>query len=296
MRLGLVPNPKFAQMLLVAVLLTASMITFPGIGRAQSGKRVALVVGNNAYTMLPSDKQLNNAINDARAIREAVRGLGFEVIYAENADRSTFIEKLSDLAARLDKDDTAFFFFAGHGVSLSGANYLLPSDIPVPRNTGRAEEGRLADFAIAETQVVERIAASGARVAVLVLDACRDNPLQSADRRSLGASRGLQAQPTRGVFSIYSASFGQAALDRLGPNDTHANSLFTRVFLEKLITPGIDLKVVATETRKQVSALAQAFGAEQIPAYYDQLLGGDVFLAGPVRPAQNRSYPERDTS
>ncbi len=99
MRPGVVRSPKFVPMLLVAALLAASTIIFPGIGFAQSGKRVALVVGNNAYTRLPPDKQLNNAINDARAVREAVRGLGFEVIYAENADRSTFIEKLSDLAA-----------------------------------------------------------------------------------------------------------------------------------------------------------------------------------------------------
>jgi general L-amino acid transport system substrate-binding protein len=118
-------------------------------------------------------------------------------------------------------------------------------------------------------------------VSVLVLDACRNNPLQGSDRRSLGSARGLsQSQPARGVFSIYSAGHNQEALDRLGPDDTHPNSVFTRVFIEKLKLPGIDLKVVATETRRAVAALAEKVGHEQYPAYYDQILGGDVYLAG----------------
>ena len=244
-------------------------------------KRVALVVGNNAYVSLGADKQLLNAISDARLMRTTLQGLGFEVLYGENLDRRSLIDRLFDLAGRLGKEDTAFFFFAGHGVSLSGANYLLPSDVPAPRASGRAEEGRLAEQAIAETTVIERITAAGTRVAIVVLDACRDNPLQAADRRSLGATRGLaQSQPVRGVFSIYSAGFGQTALDRLGPDDRHPNSVFTRVFIEKLKTRGLDLRAMVTQTRGIVVEMAQQVGHDQFPAYYDQVIGGDVYLAG----------------
>ena len=259
-------------------------LVFAQADSAYAQKRVALVVGNNAYPQLAADKQLTNAISDARAMRDALQGLGFEVLYGENLDRRTLVDRLFDLTARLNKDDTALFFFAGHGVSFSGANYLLPSDVPAPRATGRAEEGRLAEQAIAETTIVERITATGARVAILVLDACRDNPLQAADRRSVGATRGLVVNaPARGVFSIYSAGFGQAALDRLGPDDRHPNSVFTRVFIEKLKTPGLDLKAVATQTRNTVVEMVQKVGHDQFPAYYDQVIGGDIYLAGSER-------------
>lgn len=271
---------QFQLRSMAAVLGVLSGLMMFG-GSASAEKRVALVVGNNAYPNLPANMQLRNAISDARAVRDALKGLGFDVFYGENLDRNALVNRTFDLASRLSPGDTAFFFFAGHGVSFSGANYLLPTDVPAPRGSGRAEEGRLADLALAETQVIERITASAARVAIVVLDACRDNPLQAADRRSIGYTRGLaQTAPPRGVFSIYSAGFGQAALDRLGPDDRHPNSVFTRVFVDKLKTPGIDLKVVATETRRAVAALAEKAGHEQFPAYYDQIVGGDVYLAG----------------
>jgi tetratricopeptide (TPR) repeat protein len=247
-----------------------------------TGRRVALVIGNDRYPNLSADAQLANATNDARAVKRTLEGLGFEVLYGENLDRRAFVDKLSDLTSRLDKDAIALFYFAGHGVAFSGANYLLPSDIPRPRPTaeGRGEEARLADQAIAEAQVIERITDSGARVAIAVLDACRDNPLRSSTVRSLGSARGLaQSPPAEGLFSIYSAGFGQQALDRLGPEDHNPNSVFTRVFIEKLKTPGLDLQAVATETRRGVVALAKKIGHSQFPAYYDQITG-DVYLAG----------------
>ena len=244
------------------------------------GRRIALVIGNDRYPNLSADRQLTNAVNDARAVKATLEGLRFEVLYGEDLDRRALVDRLFDLAARLGKDDIAFFYFAGHGVSFSGANYLLPSDIPTPHATGRAEEGRLADQAIAETQVIERITGSGARVAIVVLDACRDNPLRGTDTRAIGSSRGLSlGQPAQGVFSIYSAGFGQGALDRLGPDDHNPNSVFTRVFIQKLKTPGLDLKAVATETRRTVVELAQKVGQIQFPAYYDQI-SSEVYLAG----------------
>jgi invasion protein IalB len=267
------PAAALAIALAVGALIAA--------GPALAQKRLALVVGNNAYPNLGADKQLNNAISDARAVRDTLKGLGFEVLHGENLDRRALVDRLFDFTARLGKDDTAFFFFAGHGVSFSGANYLLPSDIPAPRAGGRAEEGRLAEQAIAETTLIEQITAAGARVAVVVLDACRDNPLQAADRRSVGGTRGLaQSQPAKGVFAIYSAGFGQTALDRLGPDDRNPNSVFTRAFVEKLKTPGLDLRAVATQTRALVVEMARKIGHDQFPAYYDQVIGGDVYLAG----------------
>jgi uncharacterized caspase-like protein len=82
-------------------------------GPALAQKRLALVVGNNAYPNLGADKQLNNAIGDARAVRETLKGLGFEVLHGENLDRRALIDRLFDFTARLGKDDTAFFSLPG---------------------------------------------------------------------------------------------------------------------------------------------------------------------------------------
>jgi uncharacterized caspase-like protein/uncharacterized protein YecT (DUF1311 family) len=271
-----------ARALLIAALTALGLsVSMLAASSPAAARRVALVVGNNLYSKLAPEQQLTNAVNDAKAVRDTLAGLGFQVIFGETLERRTLIERLFDMAALLGKDDVAFFFFAGHGVSFNGANYLLPSDIPAPRASGRAEEGRLADLAVAETQVMERITQSGARVTIIVLDACRNNPLQDSGRRSVGSSRGLvQSQPAKGVFSIYSAGFGQEALDRLDDDDHDPNSVFTRVFIKQLKTPGLDLRDVATRTRRSVVEMAQKVGHEQYPAYYDQLVAGDIYLAG----------------
>ena len=158
-------------------------------GAAFAERRVALVIGNDRYDELSDREQLHNAVNDARAMKAALQQLEFEVDIGENLDRKQFIDKLSSFGSRVQKGDLAFFFYAGHGVSFSGANYLLPRDIPQPRSNGRDEERRLSELSVAETSVVERLREAGARVAVLVLDACRDNPLATGQDRSTGGSR-----------------------------------------------------------------------------------------------------------
>jgi hypothetical protein len=250
--------------LIAGLLLGLCALAVP----AHAQKRVALVVGINAYPNLASDKQLHNAVNDARTMRDALQGLGFTVVYGEDLTRHLLTEKLYEFTRQLGRDDTAFVFFAGHGVSFSGANYLLPSDIPAPSGAGAAEEGRLANRALAEAEIVRQIEAVGARLLVLVLDACRDNPLQIAGR-TLGNSRGLQRVEfqTRGLMSIY--------------------SVFTRVFVEKLKIPGLDLRAVTVQTRREVHRIAETVGHEQVVAYYDTLLHGEVYLAGrPPEPSR----------
>jgi caspase domain-containing protein len=238
--------------------------------------RLALVIGNDRYDGLPADEQLNNAVNDARAMKKALERLNFQVDIGENLDRNEFIERLSDFSARLQPGDIAFFFYAGHGVSFSGANYLLPRDVPAPRANGRDEEDRLADHAVAETRIVERIRSAEARVAVIVLDACRDNPLVPPGGRSIGKSRGLAPPPlAHGVLTLYSAGAGEKATD-LGEGD----SLFTGVLVKELTTPGFGLRELAYKTQSEVAALASARGLIQEPGVYSQIIGEDVYLFG----------------
>ena len=94
---------------------------------ALAEKRVALVVGNNDYRNVP---KLQKAVNDARAMGDTLRKLGFEVMVAENQTRQGFAESLLAFDNTVEQGDTAFFFFAGHGFEIAGQNYLLPTDIP----------------------------------------------------------------------------------------------------------------------------------------------------------------------
>src|SRR5262245_47741217 len=97
---------------------------------AHAEKRVALVVGNDVYQNLAADQQLRKAVNDARTVGLALERIGFEVMRGENLGRQQLVDRLDEMTRRLAQGDVAFFFFAGHGVSINGGNYILPSDIP----------------------------------------------------------------------------------------------------------------------------------------------------------------------
>jgi formylglycine-generating enzyme required for sulfatase activity len=200
------------------------------------------------------------------------------------------VDQIDAFARRLSAGDTAFFFFSGHGVSLGGANYILPADIP---DVEADQESRLARTALAEHDIVSDVQARGVRVAVVVLDACRTNPFARPGGKGVGGERGLAPPPqVRGVFSLYAASSGQAARDRLSDDDRNPNSVFSRVLVPALTKPGLDLTALAYEVREEVARVAKNAGYVQEPSYYDGTIGGRVYLAGlpqgggrPVTPA-----------
>jgi predicted metalloprotease len=257
---------------------------------AHAEKRVALVIGNDRYANLPADQQLRKAVNDARAVGDALGRIGFDVIRGENLGRLALLAKFDELTQRLEPGDTAFFFFAGHGVAVNGGNYILPTDVP---NVGPGQDTLLARVALGETDIVGDLQGRGVRVAIVVLDACRNNPFKKPGVRGVGGERGLtRIEPVRGVFSIYSAGIGQTALDRLGDADANPNSVFTRVFVPAIGKPGLSLGDLAVEVREEVARLALTVSHDQLPAYYDQTAGGRVYLAG-LPQASTAAEPSR---
>ncbi|MEY9466414.1 hypothetical protein ABH973_006827 [Bradyrhizobium ottawaense] len=270
----------------VAALAAACLASLATPALAE--KRVALVVGNDLYPNLPADRQLKKAANDATTIADALRSLGFEIVLGTNLGRQGMIDRLADFTARLEPGDTAAVFYAGHGVAIAGVNYLVPSDVPA---VVEGAEARVRGASIAEPDVIAELQAKSVRVAFVVIDACRDNPFPRAAGRSIGSTRGLaDAKPARGIFTLYSAGIGQTALDQLGSNDTAHNSVFTRIFVEQLKRPELHLGDLAVEVRERVAALAltasdgggQPAPHEQTPAYYDQTLGGRIYLWAPL--------------
>lgn len=241
---------------------------------ASAAKRVALVVGNNDYRNVAP---LQKAVNDAHAMGEALKALGFTVYTAENQTRRAFAETLLAFDQSIEKDDVVFFFFAGHGFEIGGENYLLPTDVP-PATAGQEELVR--DAAFPAERVVSRFQARGARTAIFVFDACRNNPFERKGVRALAGGGGLAAMtPPEGVFIVFSAGAKQTALDRLSDDDSNPNSVFTRSFIEQLNQPGMSMVQVAKRTQAEVRKLAGGVRHTQTPAYYDQIVG-DLVLNG----------------
>jgi hypothetical protein len=265
----------------IAALFFAVSFTAP----AHAQKRIALVVGNDRYANLADHEQLQKAVSDARSVGTALRQIGFEVISGENLGRQAMIDRL-DAVARQSSGAMVFFFFSGHGVAVDGANYILPADMP---DVAEGQATRLKGAAIAEEYVTAELMGNGAQVAVVVLDACRNNPFARSGTKGIGGEKGLAPrEPPGGVFTFYSAGRGEAALDRLYDNDRDPNSVFTRALLPALTKPGLDLPALAVEVREEVTRLARTVRHDQRPAYYDGTSGGRIFLAGlppgPSRP------------
>src|SRR5437773_4682815 len=268
-------NWKNAAALCIAAAFT--MLAAP----AHAEKRVALVVGNNDYRNVP---KLQKAVNDARTMGDTLKQLGFTVMVAENQNRQAFSQSLLAFDKAVDPGDTAFFFFAGHGFEIAGQNFLLPTDVPAATE-GQEELGR--DSSVLADRIIERLQNKKARTAILVFDACRNNPFERAGTRAVAGGGGLapMTQLPEGVFSIFSAGPRQTALDRLSNDDANPNSVFTRTFAKELTQPGANLVQVAQRTRRLVSEMAETVRHKQIPVYFDQMVD-DVFLNGIASKAQ----------
>ena len=251
---------------LVGVLLAALPVA------AQD--RHALVIGIDAYENVAS---LQKARNDAEAVAEALASTGFEVTTLLDADRRSLNRAISDFSASLQQGDEAVFYFAGHGIEVAGRNYLLPSDVPAMRP---GDEVFLTSESLAADEILGAIQRSGARVSVLILDACRDNPFPQNGTRSLGQSRGLaRLEAPEGAFIMFSAGTGQAALDRLSNDDPNPNSVFTRALLPLLTEPGLPIHEIARRLRREVQTMAETVGHDQRPAYYDEVTGEFILQA-----------------
>lgn len=256
--------------------------TAASTGASFTGDRVALVIGNNSYPNLLPDMQLKRAVNDAREVARVLERLGFRVTRGENLSRLDMVQSLDDFAKSVRSGDMALVFFSGHGVAIAGGNYLLPSDVmPLqPDNFAKARA-----MAIAEADIIAELQQRDAKVTLLILDACRDNPLRlpGLTKKTIGNAKGLTLMPqARGVFVIYSAGFNESALEDLGPADEAKNSVFTRVFVRMLEQTDLSIADIAYKVKEIVPEISKCVCHPQNPAFYDQIVGGGrrIYLAG----------------
>ena len=218
----------------------------------------ALVIGNGAYG---GSSKLPNPINDAKAMSEKLRGLGFKVTESLDADRVKLVTSLSQFSKTAANADITLLFYAGHGVQISGTNYMLPIDL----NLNDLSQAPLQGVSL--NSVVEQYLPG--KTKLVFLDACRDNPLMQVASRSV--SRGLAPiNVSEGTLIAYSTKDGQTAQDGTGKN-----SPFTAALLDHLSDPD-DIAVVLRKVREDV---LKNTGNKQQPWEYGSLTGGALVLS-----------------
>ena len=209
---------------LLPALLMLCMVSFT------HAKRVALVMGNDNYTAVT---KLQKAGNDADAMARELRAAGFTVQLQKNLNYRSMVKVVESFANGITGGDEVVVFFAGHGVQIRSGSYLLPIDIEAD------SESQVEKTAYGINDLTEKLSDAKAAFALVVIDACRDNPLKTKGR-SIGATRGLSAvEPAKGQMIVYSASRGQQALDRLNDRDPSPNGVFTREFIARMKNPRV---------------------------------------------------------
>lgn len=262
----------------IALIFSAFLWGF-GFSLPAEAKRIALVIGINSYENLPSHQQLSKALNDSRVVAQALKDIGFQVIQAQDTRRNDFLRAWQRFLDQVQPGDTAALYYAGHGVELNGANYLLTLDVPA------ADDGEdvLKSSGLRVGALMERLKEQQPAVTLFIIDACRNSPYASAGiKRSIGSTRGLKREePPAGVMVMMSAGTGQEALDSLSPQDPHPNSVYTRTLVPLMKEPGLEITELAKRVRAEVSTLAATIRHEQRPAFYHEL-SGNFYLVPPA--------------
>src|SRR5947199_8575659 len=209
---------------------------------AHAEKRVAFVVGNGTYKNVAA---LPNPSIDAKAMASALRNVGFEVVEGSNLTRDKMTEKLLDFGKKAQGADVAVFFYAGHGIAIGGTNYLLPIDADI-KSEMDVKLGAAINIDLTLDQTM-----SDAKVKLVFLDACRDNPFaakikSNASTRSVSVQTGLAEMKSReGPLIAFATAAGQTALDA----QEGANSPFHRARLPNLTQPAAALQQAMTKVR-----------------------------------------------
>lgn len=202
-----------------------------------SGRRVALVVGNTAYTSI---EKLPNASRDASSVAEALLKAGFDVTVVEDATGLAFDRAVKEVERKAQGAEAVLFYYSGHGFQLGGTNYLVPVDATLrDRSSIDAETLKL-------DTVVKRFSGRG-RQTLVFLDACRNNPLPPSWRASV-SGRGLAELKTgQETFVAFATEPGAITADGTGEN-----SPFTAAFLDHVSTPGLSVMGMMTRVTKDV--------------------------------------------
>jgi hypothetical protein len=248
--------------MLLRALLIFLFLASPGLAE----RKVALVIGNSAYTHAPA---LPNPISDAAAVADKLRGLGYDVQLEENLTGQAFRVALGVFSENAHNADLALVFYAGHGIEMGGRNFLIPVDSEMKSESSAQFETVALDQVLSTVREAKTLG-------IVMLDACRDNPFANSMKRSDGTrsvSRGLapvSVEGEGGLVVSFAAEAGATASD-----GASGHSPYTEAFLEVLDQPGLEVGKMFRTVRAKVR---EKSGGKQVPVEQAQLPDRDVFI------------------
>ena len=237
-----------------------------GAENAMAEKRVALIIGNSAYQ---HTSPLPNPANDAAAIAKKLTEIGFDTVEVKLDQSFSDLRLTLQGFARAARDsDVALVFYAGHGMEVGGVNYLVPVDAKLQSDQDVPYEAFPLDLVLAAIEPARRLR-------LVMLDACRDNPLAAQMANTSGSTRSIgrglaRIEPQGDTLVAYASKAGSVAEDGDG-----SNSPFTTALLQHLPTPGLDIRLMFGRVRDSV---LEKTGRRQEPFVYGSLGGGELSL------------------
>ncbi|HEV7614461.1 MAG TPA: caspase family protein [Steroidobacteraceae bacterium] len=247
------------------LLLAATILASTAVQAAET--RIALVIGNSDYASGP----LPNPANDAKLVGEALTSLGFDVIARRNADQTTMKRAIQEFGSRLEKagpSAVGLFYYAGHGMQLSGRNYLIPTTARIER------EGDVEIEAVSADWVIEQMRYARNRLNIVILDACRNNPF-TRSMRSVDHGLATMDAPA-GILIAYSTAPGAVAADGSGRNSPYTEALTQAI--REMHEP---VEQVFKHVRVGVMSVT---AGKQVP-WESSSLTGDFYFAAPNKVA-----------
>lgn len=263
--------------ILFVFVLAGSLAGWIGCTPALAEKRVALVIGNSAYTAV---QQLANPVNDATLVGAMFTRAGFDSVDVRlNLNASDMRKSFRDFGSKTRDADVAVIYYAGHGIELDGNNYLIPTDATLETDADVLDETLSVDRALFTVEPAKQLR-------LIILDACRDNPFAKKIKRTMAAraiGRGLaKVEPNSpNTMIAFAAKAGSIALD----GDNH--SPFAIALVDHLPKPGLDLRKAFGFVRDDV---LKNTNYKQEPYVYGSLGGDDVPLV-PARPMATGAQP-----
>jgi len=257
--------------IIALIVIIFFLLTLPQV--ASTEHRIALVIGNGAYSSDP----LSDPPNDAKLMANILRSIDFEVLEYKDLNQQRMKEQIRNFGKRLKarKDSVGVFYYSGHGMQVEGKNYMIPVGVPIE------DESDIEINGVGILEVLTRMRFAGNNMNFMFLDACRDNPFEKSFK---SAAKGLsRIDAPKGTLIAYAAQPNKVA--RQGPGEY---SYFTEALAQEIVKPGISVRDMLLNVRKIVH---DRTAEQQVPVVEDQMLA--KFYFNPKKEGQVREI-DRD--
>lgn len=261
---------NFSKTFLLPLFLIGLMLSSTTMQANASQKRVALVMGISDYTHAT---QLPNPVQDATKLASVLSSLGFDVTLRTNLGINDMRTEVRNFADKADTAEVALVYFAGHGIEMSGKNYLIPNDAELRRDRDLEHEALTLNL-------ISNALEGAKRLRIIMLDACRNNPFSAqmklSGNRTRSVSRGLAAvEPVGDSLIVYASKHGTVAEDGEG-----SNSPFAEALVKTLPTPGLEISLMFRRVRDQVM---KATNRRQQPFVYGSISGKEFYFKQSIK-------------